>query len=75
MAYLADSGLAIVHQFSLMDWVYIFILGSLGSLGKILKFKALQYEEPGKLGGISYVQNIIQFLMDVLILHIAFNGL
>ena len=41
----------------------------------MFRFKALQYEEPGKLGGISYFQSIIQLILDVAVLGVNFTYL
>ena len=75
LVYLIGDGLDILKNFSLSDWFLISIIGSIGCIGKILRFKALQFEEPGKLSGLTYLQNIIQFLMDLMFLHISFSYL
>ncbi len=73
LAVFSSEGLSILQHFESLDYLLIGLLGLLGCYSKIFKFKALQYEEPGKLGGVSYMQNIIQFMMDLVFLHIAFT--
>ena len=54
MSYILDGDFSIISSFSTSDFVLLACLGITGCLFNILRFKALQFQEPGKLGGISY---------------------
>ena len=48
-------------------------LGVTSSIVQISKNKALQYEEPARLGALMYLQSVLQLLLDVLFLQTRFS--
>lgn len=54
LVFLTDQGLGILTTFDPVDYLLLICVGITGCYLNIFRFKALQYEEPGKLGGISF---------------------
>lgn len=52
--FIFDDGFNIVNSFGSYEFFLLGCLGVTGVYFNVLRFKALQYEEPGKLAGISY---------------------
>eukprot|EP00347_Sterkiella_histriomuscorum_P002354 403368478 len=73
IVYIFDDGLQFTNNFEQQDWIMTMLIGITGCYFNIFRFKALQYEEPGKLAGISYFQSIIQLFLDVMFLDQRFT--
>ncbi|CDW82674.1 membrane protein [Stylonychia lemnae] len=71
---LFENGFGIIYDFEMYDWALAILLGITGFYFNVFRFKALQYQEPGKLGGISYFQSIIQLILDVVFLGQKFTS-
>jgi drug/metabolite transporter (DMT)-like permease len=63
----------LVLGFSAEDWLLSVGLGVTSSIVQISKNKALQYEEPARLGALMYLQSVLQLLLDVLFLQTRFS--
>ncbi|CDW77318.1 membrane protein [Stylonychia lemnae] len=70
--YIFEDGLIIMNRFEYYDYLQFILLGGTSVCIGLARKRALQYLEPGKLGGINFFQSIIQLMIDILFFGFAF---
>ncbi len=59
VVYFSERSFGLVLVFSAEDWLLSLGLGVTSSIVQISKNKALQYEEPARLGALMYLQSVL----------------
>ena len=65
----------LTQQSDAIDYFYYVAIGILTMMFQTLRFKAMQYDDPGKLAQYTYLQMVYYIIFDLFIFHVRVSSL